>query len=341
MPKKTSYIYIVLVVLVLAPLFASAQQVAFSQFYSAPLHLNPALAGVSYGPRLALTYRNQWPELTPGPNGGFTTYAVSYDQHIEKLQGGIGIQFISDRIANDKIVDNSIALTYAYQLRIKDKVAIKLGLGGSYKHRYINFYDLTFLDQIDPISGFTESTGIFYNSNEPAPANFNRNIFNANAGFAILTEKYYGGLSFTNLLPERNFYGDTENRLRLSAHTGALFKLGKNKYQQKYFIAPQALYVYQNNFHQVTVGSMVGYEFVYISLWGRHNITNMESVIVGLGFKKNIIRFGYSYDINVSPLRGTKGSHEFTFVFNFTKEDNSLNPSYRQGKTPCPYYLDF
>lgn len=339
--KLNNCIFFAYLYLLFVPIFSFSQQVEFSQFYSAPIHLNPALSGISHGPRLAMTYRNQWPELTAGPNGGFTTYAVSYDQHIEAIQGGIGLQFISDRIANDKIVDNSISLSYAYQLRIKDKVGIKLGIGGIYKHRYINFYDLTFLDQINPITGFYQTTGIPNLTNEPAPAQFNKNIFNANAGVVLFTEKYYGGLAFSNLIPEKDYYSGKTNRLRMAAHAGALFKMGKNPYNKKFYIAPQALYVYQNQFHQITLGSMVGYDFVYLSLWGRHNIKNMESVIVGVGFKKSIIRFGYSYDINVSPLKGTKGSHEFTFVFNFTKEDNSLNPSYRQGRMPCPYYLDF
>ena len=323
------------------PLFIYAQQVSFSQFYSAPLHLNPALAGISHGPRIAMTYRNQWPELTTGTNGGFTTYAISYDQHIEAIKGGLGLQLISDRIANDKIVNNSIALTYSYQLRFNNKVGMKFGIGGSYKHRYINFHDLTFLDQIDPITGFNQSIGVPHLTNEPPPANFNKNIFNANAGVVLFNKNYYGGVSFNNILPEEEFYGEKAFKTRIAAHAGALFKLGKNPYNKKYFVAPQLLYVFQNNFHQITAGTMVGYEFIYISLWGRHTITNMDAVIVGIGFKKSVIRFGYSYDINLSPLKGTAGLHEFTFVFNFTKEDSSLNPSYRQGIMPCPYYLDF
>lgn len=329
------------IIIVLSSFSVQAQQVEFSQFYSNPLHLNPALAGISFGPRIALTYRNQWPELTPGTNGGFSTYAIGYDQHIEAISGGIGIQLISDRIAGDKIVSNSVAATYAYQLRIKDKVGVKIGLTGVYKHRYIHFHDLTFLDQIDPITGFHQSVGVPNSSTEPAPSNFNKNIFNANAGVVFFNKQYYGGLAFNNIVPEQDFYGNTSLRLRMAAHAGALYKIGKNKYQQKYFIAPQILYAYQNNFHQLTAGSMFGYDFIYLSLWGRHTINNFDAVIVGLGFKKSIIRFGYSYDINVSKLKGTSGSHEITFVFNFTKEDNSLNPSYRQDRVPCPYYLDF
>ena len=325
----------------LFPVLLIAQQVEFSQFYSAPLHLNPALAGISYGPRVSMTYRNQWAGLTPGANGGFVTYALSYDQHIEAIKGGLGIQLISDRIANDRIVNNSIALTYSYQVRFNKKVGLKLGISGSYKNRYINFYDLKFLDQIDPITGFNQSIGVPNISNEPPPVKTNKNIFNASAGAVIFTGKYYGGVAFSNVIPESGFYGEKEYKMRMAVHAGALFKIGKNPYNKKFFIAPQALYVYQNNFHQITLGSMVGYDFIYLSLWGRHTIKNMDAVIVGLGFKKSIIRVGYSYDINVSPLLGSAGSHEFTFVFNFTKEDNSLNPSYRQGIMPCPYYLDF
>lgn len=331
-----------LLLFTIIPELLFSQQVEFSQFYSAPLHLNPALAGISHGPRVAITYRNQWPELTAGPNGGFVTYALSYDQHIEEIKGGIGLQLISDRIASDRVVNNSISLSYSYQVRFpSNKIALKFGLAGLYKHSYINFHDLRFLDQIDPITGFNQSIGVPHNTNEPPPANFNKNIFNANAGIVLLSEKFYGGVAFSNILPENGFYGEKEYKTRIAAHAGALFKMGKNPYKQKFYIAPQLLYVFQNNFNQITVGSMVGYDFMYISLWGRHNIRNMDAVIVGLGFKKSVIRFGYSYDINVSPLKGTGGSHEFTFVFNFTKENGSLNPTYRQGLMPCPYYLDF
>ena len=235
----------------LLPMMLAAQQVEFSQFYSAPLHLNPALAGISHGPRVSVTYRNQWAGLTPGPNGGFVTYAISYDQHIEGIKGGLGIQIISDRIANDRVVNNTVALSYSYQIRFNKKVGLKLGLNGSYKHRYVNFYDLTFLDQIDPITGFNQSIGVPNVTNEPPPANLNKNIFNAGAGGVLFTEKFYGGIAFSNVIPETGFYGEQEYKMRMAVHAGALFKMGRNLYNKKFFVAPQALYVYQNNFHQI------------------------------------------------------------------------------------------
>lgn len=317
-----------------------AQQAEFSQFYAAPLHLNNALAGISYGPRLAINYRNQWPELGDGPNGGFVTYGISYDQHIEKLHGGIGVMMISDRVSNNKIVQNSLSAMYSFQIRASKKFGIKIGLGGTYTHRYINWYDLLFYDQINPLSGFYQSIGIPNTTNEIPPGNFNTHHFNANFGTIFFSNKYYGGIAAHNLVPEKDYFGNTTNRTRLALNGGAFYKFGKG-YEKKFWISPQILYVRQNNFNQFTVGSLIGYDFFYTGIWMRHTINNFDSVISGIGFKKGVLRFGYTFDINVSPLKGTAGSHEFSFVFNFTKEQSSLNPKSVQGFISCPYYLDF
>lgn len=316
------------------------QQAEFSQFYAAPIHLNNALAGISYGPRVAINYRNQWPELGDGPGGGFTTYAISYDQHIEKMHGGIGVMFISDRISNDKIVQNSLSAMYSFQIRASKKLGIKLGLGGSYTHRYINWYDLLFYDQIDPLTGFYQSIGIPNQTTEIPPGNFNKHIFNANTGAVVFTPKFYAGLALHNLIPEKDYFDDKTNRMRMATNAGLFYSFGKG-YEKKWWVSPQVLYVHQNNFNQISVGSLIGFDFIYTGIWMRHTINNFDAVISGIGFKKGILRFGYSFDINVSPLKGTTGSHEFSFVFNFTKEESSLNTKYVQGVLSCPYYLDF
>ena len=338
--KYTHYILITLTVLFLFPLSGKSQQVEFSQFYAAPLHLNNAMAGISYGPRLAVNYRNQWPELGDGPSGGFTTYAISYDQHFEKLSGGIGVMMISDRVANNKIVQNSINAMYSFQIRASQKLGIKLGIGGVYTHRYINWHDLLFYDQINPLKGFYQSIGVPNQTSEIPPGNFNKHLFNTNAGIVLFSNKYFGGLSVNNIIPEKDYFGLTTNRTRIAANIGAFYKMGKG-YQKKFWISPQALYVYQNNFNQITVGSLIGYDFFYTGIWMRHTINNFDAVISGVGFKKGVLRFGYTFDINVSPLQGTAGSHELSFVFNFTKEESSLNPKSRDIFISCPYYLDF
>lgn len=320
-----------------------AQQAEFSQFYAAPLHLNSALAGVSHGPRVGLIYRNQWPELGDGPNGGFVTYGVSYDQHIEKLKGGLGIQLLQDRIANSILVENTISAMYSYQIRSRNKkLGVKIGVGGTYRNRYVDWYELLLLDQADPVQGFFDVNGNAFPINEPIPSSTNRHIFNANTGIVVFNHRFYAGAAANNLIPEKGFYDETVNNYRIAIHGGGVIPLGnKRRYERKWYVSPNILYVTQNNFHQITVGSLVGYDFIYTGIWLRHTINNFDAVISGIGFKKGFMRFGYSFDINVSPLKGSAGSHELSVTLNFTKEKNSLYPSYIQGYTPCPIIFDF
>ena len=52
-----------------------AQDIHFSQFFQAPLLVNPSLTGVFNGDQRAIVqYRNQWDEFAP-----YTTYSFSID----------------------------------------------------------------------------------------------------------------------------------------------------------------------------------------------------------------------------------------------------------------------
>ena len=52
-----------------------AQDVVFSQFYNAPIQLNPGLVGLSTQAQVHINYRNQWPAWPQV----YETYAASYD----------------------------------------------------------------------------------------------------------------------------------------------------------------------------------------------------------------------------------------------------------------------
>jgi hypothetical protein len=71
-------------------------------------------------------------------------------------------------------------------------------------------------------------------------------------------------------------------------------------------------------------------------------IANSDAVIGYVGFKKGKVRVGYSYDYTISKLAGqTGGTHELSFTFNWTGDDNSLNPKNNRGYVPCPDILKF
>ncbi|MEJ6589219.1 MAG: type IX secretion system membrane protein PorP/SprF, partial [Crocinitomicaceae bacterium] len=62
---------LILLILTLSSTVANAQDPTFTQFFSNPIYLNPALAGSSGCPRFAMNYRNEWPQLT----GNYVTYS--------------------------------------------------------------------------------------------------------------------------------------------------------------------------------------------------------------------------------------------------------------------------
>ena len=63
-----------------------AQDPTFTQFYANPIYLNPALAGSTGCPRVAMNYRNEWPQLT----GNYITYSLAYDSYVKSISGGLG-----------------------------------------------------------------------------------------------------------------------------------------------------------------------------------------------------------------------------------------------------------
>ena len=112
--NKISKLILLLAVCLLTSIDSNAQDPAFSQFYANPLYLNPAFAGAAPkgAPRTNLNYRDQW----PGIGRTFITTSVSYDKHIDKIGGGLGILVMNDRSGDGNIQLNSASLIYSYNL---------------------------------------------------------------------------------------------------------------------------------------------------------------------------------------------------------------------------------
>ena len=121
-----------------------AQSVEMSQYWSAPLHINPALAGISYGPRVSASYRNQWPELGEGFNGGFTTYMVGIDGYIPKAHSGLGLLYTGDYTAGGILAKNTLTLSYAFQIKLSKKVGMRIGVEGSFIEQHLDWSKLRF-----------------------------------------------------------------------------------------------------------------------------------------------------------------------------------------------------
>ena len=283
-----------------------AQDPTFTQFYSNPVYLNPALAGSSGCPRIAMNYRNQWPQLT----GNYITYAAAYDTYAKNLSGGVGIMAMHDQQGQGTIQTSMIAGTYSYYLKVNRKFRIMFGGQAAYFQKYLDWSKLTFGDMIDPRRGFIYQTG------DVPRGNGSHGFFDVSAGMVGFTKNFYFGVAahHLNRPDESMILGDSRLPIRVTGHMGANIKLGqRGRYSSNTTLMPNVIYQYQNGFQQFNIGAYLKYEAFTIGAWYR----NRDAFIVSLGITTEKFRIGYSYDLTVSQLGGiTGGSHEISMGIN-------------------------
>lgn len=296
--------------------FLVAQDPVYSQFYASPMQTNPALAGSAFAPRIVLNYRNQWPNI---PNA-YATYSAAYDQYLENINSGIGFSVLSDKAGNGIYTKTSFAAAYSYNLQIDDNTFIRTGLDASVVSARLNWNQLVFLDQIDPVTGVDPNKI----SREAYPDNQSVNYVDFSAGLLAYTKGFYGGLALQHLTsPDESILNKTDAfgslPVRITLQGGAEISLKKdNKIKESPFISPNILFVKQGKFYQVNLGAYVRSKYIFGGLWFRHTMTNSDAIIMSAGVQASLLRVGYSYDLTVSKLAPyTGGAHEVSLIINF------------------------
>tara|TARA_B110000459_G_scaffold203317_1_gene259362 strand:+ start:10428 stop:11444 length:1017 start_codon:yes stop_codon:yes gene_type:complete len=300
-----------------------AQDPIFTQFYANPLYLNPAFAGADYCPRVSLNYRNQW----PGISGSFVTTSASYDQHIDALNGGVGLLVWDDRAGEGTLTTTNVSGIYSYVIPVTRKFSIRAGIQATWAQKSLNWSKLTFGDQIHSRRGF-----IFQTKEEQRSETANYVDFSA--GLVGYSEKAFGGISVNHLTePEESVVqGESPLPRKYTIHGGLNIPLNERSTRgPKTFISPNLIAQLQGKALQVNLGMYLSRGPLLAGLWYRYN----ESVIALLGLKTGIMKFGYSYDITVSKLTNTTaGSHEVSLGFQF-----NCKPKKRSFRTiSCPSF---
>src|SRR5688572_23496883 len=87
---------ILILVMTMLVAHAGAQDIQFSQYYQAPLFLNPGFTRITPQQRVVFNHRVQWPNLPQA----FATYAASYDIFVEELRSGFGMLLTTDKMGS-------------------------------------------------------------------------------------------------------------------------------------------------------------------------------------------------------------------------------------------------
>lgn len=297
-----------------------AQDPVFSQFYMSPVQLNAAFAGVAGGSAAALNYRHQWAGLSNGPV--YRTYSGAFDTYFRRYNSGLGIVVLADDAGQGLLRTTSANIAYAYQLQASQNLYLKLGAEVGITQARLNWDRLVFYDQLDAILGGTSPGGTPFPTQEIRPDQLSQNYLDIGAGFLAYSKYWYVGGSFKHLnTPNQSFLNNSAQingglPMRFTFHGGAEFPLGQgNKRRNAPFISPNLLYVQQGRFAQINLGAYAGAGPVYGGLAARFTPGNPDAAIVTAGVRMGALRVGYSYDITISNLRGSGGTHEIALSY--------------------------
>jgi type IX secretion system PorP/SprF family membrane protein len=310
MKKSTFALFLALTVGFSASLLG--QDAHFSQFYANPLYLNPALAGVSKCPRVNLNYRNQYPIL-----GVYQTYAASYDQYVDGLNGGLGGFVVRDEAGDGALTTTEVSAVYSYHLKVSRKFTLLAGFQGTFRQTNIDWNSLTFPDQIDPFFGFVRETS------EIAPGNQTVSVFDVSAGLVGFTENFYIGFAAHHLTqPDVSFFVEDRLPTKFTAHAGLTIPLGRQRLHDELqnYLIPNIVYQTQGPFEQLTVSTAFTRSSISGGLGFRTSTINPDAIVVLLGFSptEGAWSVGYSYDITISSVANNLGgAHELSLSYQF------------------------
>lgn len=329
-----------LFLLVLSGTFVSAQDPQFSQFYQAPLYLNPGFTGITEQQRFVLNHRLQWPNLPQA----FSTYAASYDIFVDELRSGFGFLATTDRMGSAGWRTSTFGVLYSYKVKLNDKIVFSPGLYFGYG---INGLDRTKLTLGDGLEFDGQSL-------DPEVSRIgNQEYFDFGSGFLLYSRVLWLGASFYHMNTPNLSVLNSVSRLpmKTTIHAGARISLRNspimsNNARQSYF-TPSFIFRTQGPITQMDVGVNYHVDPVSVGIWYRGkpwetNILgtiNQDALVFTMGLYLKNLAIGYSYDFNISKLSvASGGAHEISLMYEFSAKPIRRKSKKNNRLIPCPSF---
>lgn len=317
----------------------SAQDPQFSQYYQAPLYLNPGFTGITPQQRVVLNHRIQWPSLPQA----FSTYAASYDIFINELRSGFGFLFTTDKMGSAGWRTTTASLLYSYKVKLTEKIVFSPGLSFGYGSNGLDRSKLVLGDGL-------EYDGL---SLDPELSKLGKqNYFDFGAGFLLYSRSLWLGASFTHMnRPNLSVLNDVSRLpMKTAIHGGVRLDLNGDSRTAKRasYLTPSFIYRMQGNtFTQLDVGLNYHIDPVSVGVWYRGkpfqttviNTIEQDAFILYLGMYFKNLTIGYSYDFTVSELQtASGGAHEISIVYEFNTRSTQKDIKKKYRLIPCPTF---
>lgn len=303
------YIFPFMIILLNTP--AIAQDPEFSQFYSNPIYLNPAMAGANGCPEIHLNNRDQWMNIS----GAYVTNSVTYDAYAPSLRGGLAFMITNDMAGQNTLNWTTVNLAYAYHLQLSANWKLQMGGQTSWNQKFLDWNKLSFGDQIHPKDGFVYRTNDLPSNLIKNSSWSTRGFFDVSAGFFIHNPKFYAGFAAKHLNePNQSMtLRNSELSARYTFHAGFNYEIGgQSPGIQTATVYPNFLYTCHAGAKQWNLGCYVHYRSVTFGAWVREG----DAFILSMGVETGVYKIGYSYDATISTLTNASGgSHEISLSF--------------------------
>ncbi|MBB3699894.1 PorP/SprF family type IX secretion system membrane protein [Flammeovirga yaeyamensis] len=314
-----------------------AQDAHLSQYYAAPLYLNPALVGTAGDGRVNMNYRNQW----VGVPSNYSTFMASFDTPIPKKNIGLGVTLHQDVVGTNSgsIMDRFVMnFSGGYNLKLNKKYTLSFGLQLGFEQSSLGFYKLLFGDQIDD-DGIT---------GDPTKDRVDResHIYpDISSGALLYGKDFWFGLSVYHMNQPKitRFTNGTDYLpVRFSAHAGYRIPLtyrwhGTVANYDDRTVSFMMHYQSQGKKDQLSTGVNLNYNPIIFGIWYRGLVVksnedpsqfNHDSIVFMSGVQVKRFTIGYSFDHPIGGLQFAEGnSHELSIRY-----DLNFYPNYRKKK---------
>ena len=334
---------LVVIIAVFFSLSGFSQDAQLSQYYNAPLYLNPGLAGAGLDTRAGLNYRLQW----PGLGDPYKAFAVWVDHDFYKIKSGVGLMLKRDIQGVSKLRSTEFSALYSYQINLTDRWTIKPALQAGIGIRDLDFSNAVFGDQLG-------NDGANGNATNDVVANSKSYIYpDISAGAVGYNRNIWVGFSAHHInMPNQAFSSIEKSRLPVKFSFIGGYKI---LLQERYIawgapvketsITPTFLYKMQGPNDQLDLGLYMIHQPFMGGIWYRglpikkyeKGIRNSESIVLMAGILHNGITFGYSYDLMLSQLQGISGgAHEISLIYQWQTDKSNRKGKLGYRPMPCP-----
>ncbi|MCO5233844.1 MAG: PorP/SprF family type IX secretion system membrane protein [Chitinophagales bacterium] len=316
-----------------------AQDIKFSQYYSAPHLYNPALTGNFKGDlRASLIYRSQW----IAPFNAYRTIGGGADFNIgrQKFKGsgfGVGINFYSDQAGDLDFNTNQVLLSAAYTQKLGWNMPnfLSAGFQATIANRSVNMSKAIYENQLGGGTGydvvgmdnywyFSLGLGMLWYAEPTDNINF-----------------YLGGSAYNLLKPNQSFFLNSKDALyvRYVGQAGINFAVN-----DRIDVNTSTMYQRQGPFQEYMVGVLGRYDFstyssqgmkLGVGLWYRMQ----DAIIPTVKAEYHDFVLTFSYDVNLSTLtRATRsnGGPEISLTYQGFWNSSRKKDSNKKNYFACP-----